>query len=199
MNLGLFKEQIHTEKDNNFIQNFVKELSNYLKDSDRKASSNMARGIEKTDSNSLRQEDTLYQVVDRGLEGIYLKNTKNNKVFEETKISKELQTTLGNDDILRYKDGEYILEQELTEDFFNSMVSIEEYEEIQNQFMQESNILQMDPDTRYHVVTHEKNHSILSYEGDKNNTIKVPNVLLPYFIDSKTILKYENGKFEKEI
>ena len=75
---------------------------------------------------NLREEDALYQVVGRSLNGIYLQNTKNNKVFEETNISKELLDKLGNDYILRYKNGEYIFEKELTDDFFNSLVDISE-------------------------------------------------------------------------
>lgn len=196
MNLGLFNELINTAKESNLVQNLIKQLSDYLKNVDRKVNNNMSDRIESTNLDSLKEEDTLYQVVDIGLDGVYLKNMKNNKLFEETNISKELQATLGNDYILRYKNREYIFERELTNDFFNSLVSIKEYEEIQNQFIKESNILEIDSNARYNVITHEKDYSILSYEGNKNNTIKVPNVLLPYFIDNETVLKYKNGKFE---
>lgn len=191
MNLGLLNRAINAAKENNLVQKFIKELSNYL-ENDNKRENNMPKEEDEAIKNSLREEDCLYQVVDRGLNGIYLLNTKNNKIFEETNIPKELQTKLDNDFILRYKNGEYIFEEELTDDFFNSLVSREEFEHIKEKFIKESNILEIAPETKFKVVTRENDYSVLSYE---NNTIKVPNALLPYFIYSDTILKYENGKF----
>ena len=41
-------------------------------------------------------------------------------------IPKELLDKIGNDYILRYKNGEYIFEEELTDDFFSGLVDIEE-------------------------------------------------------------------------
>lgn len=195
MNLGLFNELINTAKESNFVQNFINELSNYIKNTDRKASNNMCN---ETQVNDLKEEDTLYQVVDIGLDAVFLRNTKNDKVFEETNIPKELQAILENDYILRYKDGEYIFEEELTDDFFYSLVSVKEYKEIQDKFIKESNILEIDSNARYNVISREGDYSILS-EKSKNNTIKVPNVLLPYFIDDGTVLKYDNGKFIQDI
>lgn len=191
MNLGLFNELINTAKESNFVQNFINELSNYIKNTDRKASNNMSN---ETQVNDLKEEDTLYQVVDIGLDGVYLRNTKNNEVFEETNMPKEFQDTLGEDYILRYKNGEYIFEKELTDDFFNSLVSMKEYKEIQDKFIKESNILEIDSNARYNVISREKDYSILREES-RNNTIKVPNALLPYFIDDGTVLKYDNGEF----
>ena len=40
--------------------------------------------------NSLREENALYIVVDRSLEGVYLQNLKNRIIFEEKNIPKEL-------------------------------------------------------------------------------------------------------------
>ena len=70
-----------------------------------------------SNDNELKQEECLYQVVDRSLNGVYLQNLKSNKVFEETDLPKELLDKIGNDYILRYKDGEYIYEEELTDKF----------------------------------------------------------------------------------
>ena len=64
---------------------------------------------------NFKQEDCLYQVVDRSLNGVYLQNLNNNKVFEEKELSKELLDKIGNDYILRYINGEYFFEEELTE------------------------------------------------------------------------------------
>ena len=192
MNLELLNRAINAAKENNHVQKFIKELSNYLENDNKRVNNNMPKEDDEATINSLREEDCLYQVVDRGLNGIYLLNTKNNKIFEETNIPKELQTKLDNDFILRYKNGEYIFEEELTDNFFNSLVSREEFEHIKEKFIKESNILEIAPKTKFKVVTRENDYSVLSYE---NNTIKVPNALLPYFIYSDTILKYENGKF----
>ena len=77
----------------------------------------------------LREENCLYQVVDFSKDGVFLKNIKNNKIFEEKNLSKELKDKIGNDYILKYKDGNYIFEEELTDKFFDGLVDIKEYEE----------------------------------------------------------------------
>lgn len=179
MNLGIFNNLAKT-KENNFIQSFIDELSKELK----KENKNMP----------IKEENTLYQVVDRGENGIYLKNTITDEIFEEINLSKELQDIIENDCILRYKNGEYIFEKELTDDFFNSLVSMKEYKEIQEQFISESNISEINSETTFNIETREKNYSILRYE---NETIKVPNVLIPYFACEGTDLKYEDGEFKK--
>ena len=51
-----------------------------------------------------------------------------NKVFEETNISQDLKNKIGNDYILRYKNGEYIFEEKLTDDFMNGLIDIKEYQ-----------------------------------------------------------------------
>ncbi len=65
----------------------------------------------------LKQEDCLYQVVDRSVNGVYLQNLYNHKVFEEKELSEELLNKIGNDYILRYINGEYVFEEELTDKF----------------------------------------------------------------------------------
>lgn len=65
----------------------------------------------------VKQEECLYQVVDKSLNGVYLQNLNNNKVFEEKELSKELLDKIGNDYILRYINGEYVFEEELTDKF----------------------------------------------------------------------------------
>ena len=77
------------------------------------------------EANSLKQEGTLYQVVDFSSKGVYLRNTGNNKIFEETNIGEGLKEKLGNDYVLSYKNGEYVYEEELTDKFMNSLVDIE--------------------------------------------------------------------------
>lgn len=94
MNLDLFNNILNNVKESNFIQNFMKELSNYM--------------------DSLKQEDCLYQVVELGADGVYLQNINNNKVARETDISKEVLDKIGEDFVLRYQNGEYVIEEELT-------------------------------------------------------------------------------------
>ena len=64
-----------------------------------------------------RQETCLYQVVDRSLNGVFLQNLYDNTVYEETEIPKELLDKLGNDYILKYIDGEFVFDEELTDKF----------------------------------------------------------------------------------
>ena len=47
-------------------------------------------------------------------DGAYLQNINDNRVHKETDISKEVLEKIGNDSVLRYKDGNYIYEEELT-------------------------------------------------------------------------------------
>lgn len=77
--------------------------------------------------NSLKQEDCLYQVVEMSLDGAYLQNLKDNKVYKETDILEEILRKIGNDTILKYKNGKYTIEEELTEKFFEGLIDINEY------------------------------------------------------------------------
>ena len=75
--------------------------------------------------NQNREENCLYQVVDFSVNGVYLLNKNTNKIFEETEISQELKNQI-HDSILRYKNGEYVYEEELTEEFFNNLEDIDQ-------------------------------------------------------------------------
>lgn len=114
MKLDLFNSVFNINKGNSFVQNFINELSNYMEKN--------YGGVKYNMENGLKEEGTLYQVVGITENGAYLQNMKSNKVTEEKDIPKELKEKLGNDYILRYKNGKYIFEKELTDDFFNSLV-----------------------------------------------------------------------------
>ena len=122
MNIELFNNLVNNIKENKLIENFTKELSNYL--NLQKEKENDILQENKTNINDFREENGLYQVVDRSLKGVYLQNMRTNQIFEETNISPEILDAIGNDYILRYKDGKYIIEQKLTDDFFNGMMDI---------------------------------------------------------------------------
>ena len=191
MNLDLFNNLLNNAKENNIIKNFIKELSNSLEKSNK--NDNII------ETNNLKQEDCLYQVVEMDVDGLYLQNTNNNRVSKETDISKEILDKIGNDSVLRYKDGKYIYEEGLTQKFIDNLVGIKEYKEIQNSFIKESNILEMDLNTRYKLESREDNYCLLSYENDEKNTIKVPNELIPFWTKDGDKLYYKDGKFNRDV
>ena len=111
LNLYLFNNLLNNVKENKFVQNFMKELSDYIeKDSNELSNEKHNR----KDDAGLKQENCLYQVVGIDVDGAYLQNTDNNCISKETNISRELLNKIGNDSVLRFKDGNYIYEEKLT-------------------------------------------------------------------------------------
>lgn len=111
MELNLFNNLSKNKKENDSVQSFIKELSNYL---DKITNNLINKNDNHVEINYLKQENCLYQVVEMSKDGVYLQNTTNNCVSKENDISKEILDKIGNDSILRYKDGKYIYEEELT-------------------------------------------------------------------------------------
>ena len=132
MNLDLLNNLVNSVKENNVIQSFIKELSNYLEKENNKVHN------KKTD-NTLKQENCIYQVVEMDVDGAYLQNTENNCISKETDISREILNKIGNDSVLRFKNGSYIYEEELTKEFYDSLIDVREYKDIQDNFIKESN------------------------------------------------------------
>ena len=149
--------------------------------------------------NSLKQENCLYQVVEMGIDCAYLENLENCRVFKENDIPKDILEKISNDTVLKYKDGKYVIEEEITQRFFDSLVGIKEYVDIQKKFTQESNILQNSPDTIYKIQERNEKYTIVTYEKNGICTIKVPNELIPYWSKKREYLKYKNGDFQREI
>lgn len=166
MNLDLFNNLANSIKENNIVQSFIKELSNYLEKENNKM---LNKEYNRKNDDILKQENCLYQVVEMDVNGAYLQNTDNNRISKETDISKDLLHKIGNDSVLRFKDGNYIYEEELTKKFYDSMIDVKEYKHIQDTFIRESNILEINPDTRYKIELYEDNYCLLSYEN-KNLT-----------------------------
>ena len=198
MNLNLVNELMKKGMQNNIVQSFIKELSNYLENINEKGENELDKQDINSNLEKYRKEDKLYQVVDMSTNGVILQDTKNNVTFEETEISEDIKDKIQNDYILKYKNGEYVIEDEMTEDFFNSLVGIKEYKDIQQRFIEESDILKIDSSTRYKIEKKEQEYTTLIY-GENEKKIDVPNALLPYFTDEDTVLYYKNGKFEKDI
>jgi len=123
LNIDFFKEQKISPREiekSEFVEEFIAELTDYLNDFKEK----VINDRKEQRLNSLREEGCLYQVVDLSSNGVYLQNTKNNVIFEETNISQELKDILSKDFILSYKNGTYIFEQDLTDIFYKNMVDI---------------------------------------------------------------------------
>lgn len=198
MNLNLVNELMKKGIQNNIVQSFIKELSNYLENINEKGENELDKQDINSNLEKYRKEDKLYQVVDMSTNGVILQDTKNNVTFEETEISEDIKDKIQNDYILKYKNGEYVIEDEMTEDFFDRLVGIKEYKNIQQKFIEESDILQIDPNVRYKIDKKKDDYTMLKY-GEDEKKIDVPNALLPYFTDEDTVLYYKNGKFEKDI
>ena len=198
MSLDLFNNLINKAKESDFVQNFITELTKHLENKNKKEG-NELDNKEKNSELNYRKEDCLYLVVDFSSDGVFLQNTDNDVIFEEKNITQELLDKIGSDYILRFKDGNYIIEEELTDDFMNSMVDVKEYQKIKEDFKQESNILENDPDTNYTLKSRDEYYATLNYGENNENTMKVPNVLIPYFAKEGNSLQYKNGKFERNM
>lgn len=196
MNLDLFNNLVNSVKENSIVQSFIKELSNYLEKENNKLPN---EGDNRTDYGTLKQENYLYQVVEMDVDGVYLQNTDNNRISKETDISEEILNKIGNDSILRFKDGSYIYEEELSNKFYDSLIDIKEYKHIKDKFIKESNILEIAPDTRYKIELREDNYCLLSYESNGKNTIEVPNALIPFWAKNGDNLYYKDGKFNRDL
>ena len=198
MNLDLFNNLVNNVKENNIVQSFIKELSNYLeKQNNKLLNEEYNRKDNRKDNGTLKQENCLYQVVEIDVDGVYLQNVENNNVSKEMDISKEILNKLGNDSVLRFKDGSYIYEEELTKQFYDSLIDVKKYMNIQDNFVKESNILEIDSDTRYKIELSKDNYCLLSYENNGKSTIEVPKELIPFWAKNGDELYYNNGKFNR--
>lgn len=173
MDLDLFFNNL---KENDFIKNFTKELSDFL------------------ENKSLENEEKLYQVVEIVKDGAYLQDTSNNKIFKEN-ISKELLNEIGNDTVLRFKDGKYIIDEELTQKFLDSLIDLKEYEDIKKQFAKNMNIK---PNTIFELKVKNDKYSILKYGENQEKMIKVPNSLIPFWTRVGEKLNYSDGEFSRD-
>ena len=148
MKLDIYNKLANDTKENNLVENFIKELTKSIEKTKEQAintneiinnnnelkTKNTLEQEEISDKEILeqqeleqnREENCLYQVVDFSAKGVYLLNKNTNKIFEETEISQELKNQIQNDSILRYKNGEYVYEEELTEEFFNNLENIDQ-------------------------------------------------------------------------
>lgn len=194
MKLDLFNDLINSMKGNTIVQSFIQELSNYLEKENNKLEKENSKGY-----GILKQENCFYQVVEIAVDGAYLQNTENNRIAKETDISKEVLEKIGNDSVLRFKDGSYIYEEELTKNFYDSLMDIKEYKNIQDRFVKESNILEIASNTSYTIESREEGYCVLRYEDKEKGTIKVPSELIPFWAKNGENLYYQDGKFNRDL
>lgn len=118
MNLDFFKELKNSLRSNNEVEEFMQELVDYMKGLKEKFSK--AKDI---------REEGLYYVLDGNPDKVYLTKFNSNKVFEAIDLPTQIKNAVSEGFILRYKNGEYTVEQELTEKNFEGLLNIDEYKE----------------------------------------------------------------------
>ena len=193
ISIQISKNKLNKKGDGILNLDFFKEVENSFKNITTKEFINeLSKSLNK--NSTLREEDCLYFVVSGTPNQVYLQNTNTDKVFEEKNLPQAIKNVVSEGYILRYKNGQYKIEEELTDEYFESQIDIAEYKKIQEQFINESNISKINSNTKFTMVSRNKNYTILEYEKNKN--IKVPNVLLPYFMNANKVLHYEDGKFK---
>ena len=115
MNLDFFKELKNNLSNNNEVKEFINDLAEFM--------NNLKEEILKP--KDIREEG-LYYVLDGNPNKVYLTKFNSKKVFEETDIPQEIKNTVSEGFILRYKDGKYIVDEELTEKNFEGILNIED-------------------------------------------------------------------------
>lgn len=70
--------------------------------------------IQEDNLQKYRKEDNLYVVAQKNLHSAYLQDINTYTVFEEVNFPRDVFSLLCNDAVVRYKDGKYIYEEDLT-------------------------------------------------------------------------------------
>ena len=124
MNIDFFKDlgnNFRGTEVRKFADNFIEELTEHLEDFFEKVDIRREKQNNQEEKlDNFREEGELYQVVDLSSKGAFLQNMKTNVILEENNIPEDLKNVISNDYILRYKDGTYVFEEELTDEFFEN-------------------------------------------------------------------------------
>lgn len=118
MNLDFFKELKSSLSNDNKVKDFIKELSDYMNDLKEKISK----------PKDIREEG-LYYVLNANPDKIFLTKFNDKKVFEVDNLPQEIKNSVSEGFILRHKNGEYTIDEELTEKNFEGLLNIDEYKE----------------------------------------------------------------------
>ena len=131
MNIDFFKDLENSFRGTEvrkFADNFINELTEHLEDFFEKVDNRREKQNNQEEKlDNFREENGLYQVVDLSSKGAFLQNMKTNIILEETNIPEDLKNIISNDYILRYKDGTYIWEEELTDKFYEGLIDVKEF------------------------------------------------------------------------
>jgi len=117
MNLDFFKE-----RKNNLEKSEVKDFLDELADCINNFKEKMLK------QKDIREEG-LYYVLDGNPDKVYLTKFNSKKVFEANDLPKEIRNTVSEGFVLRYRNGEYTVDEELTEKNFDGLLNIDEYKE----------------------------------------------------------------------
>ena len=118
MNLDFFKELKNNLSNNNEVKEFINDLENFM--------NNLKEKVSKP--KDIREEG-LYYVLDGNPSKVYLTKFNSKKVIEVNDLPQEIKNTVSEGFILRYKDGQYTVDEELTERNFEGLLNIDEYKE----------------------------------------------------------------------
>ena len=128
MNIDFFKDLENNFRGmevRKFADNFINELTDHLEDFFEKVDIRKEKQNSQEEKlDNFREEGGLYQVVDLSSKGAFLQNMKTKVILEETNIPEDLKNVISNDYILRYKEGTYIWEEELTDKFYEGLTDI---------------------------------------------------------------------------
>lgn len=196
MDFNLFPSlQKNGKEKENVASSLITALSNAL--DNKEEIKEMTTAEPEMENTAYHRENGLYQVIDFSSKGVWLQDTRSGKTFEENNLPKDFLNTITNDSILCYQNGAYSLEEEITEDFLNSLVDIGTLKKIQENFQKESGILQLDTTTKFQVEQRKEETTIVSFANGAK-TLEVPNALVPYFTEVGDIVTYQNGTFKRE-
>lgn len=166
-------------------------ITNAISKELQKATEDLAN-IQNSKLQKYRKEDHLYVVIERNLHSAYLQDIDTNVVFEEVNFSDDVFNSLYNDVVVRYKDGEYIVEEEITNEWFDSFISIDEHKQALTELLSAPNFSNIDfENTSFNILSRGKHHTLLSFGENNKNTLKVPNKLISYWVNDDSILYYD--------
>lgn len=190
MNLDFFTNLVNDVKSHSFTSQFIDELTKYLNNIKGNIAENQM--MPRNDIEKYRKEDNLYIVVEKGLNSAYLQDVNTDMIFEETLFSDDLFDLLHNDVVIRFKDGQYIYENEITNKWIDSFISTDEHNQLLTELMHEPNFSEIDfESTTFNITSCHDNYTILSYGENNKDTLKVPNKLIDYWADNNSILYYD--------
>jgi len=119
---GLLKLDFFRELKNNLEKSEAKDFLNELTDFMNSLKKKMSK------PKDIREEG-LYYVLDGNPNKVYLTKFSSKKVFEASDLPQEIKNIVSKGFILRYKNGQYLVDEELTEKNFEGLLNIDKYKE----------------------------------------------------------------------